>query len=213
MGGGMGGSFGNTRGKQPSIKYWGNNPAKSLEKGFEWRGKSSLGGDKENWYNPKGEKNGICKKSYWILRNANILYDYTIISGRISYKNYMRQRHIPKQQQSLPETINTAVKKRILTLCKEYNLSVGMLARKCVLSPAALYNLFEYAVPPWIQSSEFATDWMFRQPVFLTKNLKMTSVISKSHKAVKISQHLMPACNGARIKRFRTRSAADKHMS
>ena len=94
----------------------------------------------------KREKNGICKKSYWILRNANILYDYTIISGRISYKNYMRQRHIPKQQQSLPETINTAVKKRILTLCKEYNLSVGMLARKCVLSPAALYNLFECAV-------------------------------------------------------------------
>ena len=53
----MGGNFGNTRGKQQSIKYWGNNPAKSLGKGFEWRGKSSLGGDKENWYNPKtGEK-------------------------------------------------------------------------------------------------------------------------------------------------------------
>ena len=35
MGGGMSGNFGNTRGKQPSIKYWGNNPAKSLGKGFE----------------------------------------------------------------------------------------------------------------------------------------------------------------------------------
>lgn len=57
MGAGTAGNFGRTKGEQNSIKYPGNNPAKSPGKGFEWRGKSEPGGNKGNWYNSKtGEK-------------------------------------------------------------------------------------------------------------------------------------------------------------
>ena len=57
MGGSKGGNFGNTKGRESSIKYPGDNPSKSPGKGFEWRGKSSPKDGKGNWYNPKtGEK-------------------------------------------------------------------------------------------------------------------------------------------------------------
>ncbi len=39
-------------GVKNSIKYPGNNPAKSPGKGFEWRGQSDPSSGKGNWYNP-----------------------------------------------------------------------------------------------------------------------------------------------------------------
>lgn len=78
MGAGRGGNFGNTKGKLQSIKYPGNNPSKSPGKGFEWRGKSSPGGDKGNWYNPKTRekwnpdlKHGDPIGAHWDYTDAN----------------------------------------------------------------------------------------------------------------------------------------------